>query len=54
LYSEKSIRLIETKRYPDAPSKAILPIVKIIYSDDPRVYYKKQTPASKPALMVDY
>jgi len=38
LYSEKSITLIETKLYPDARSKAILPIEKIIYSDDPRVY----------------
>jgi len=38
LYSEKPITLIETKRYPDARSKAILPVVKIIYSDDPRVY----------------
>jgi len=38
LYSEKPITLIETKRYPDARSKAILPAVKIIYLDDPRVY----------------
>jgi len=31
LYSEKSIRLIETKRYPDAQSKAILQFAKIIF-----------------------
>ena len=33
-YSEKTITLIETKRYPDAGSNAILHAVKIIYSGD--------------------